>query len=97
MDEYAQYIAFGLSAASVLLGLFINNRNNRQIDNHQIVQSVKFKSLDNNIDNIANMVNSLHEKLTTKLKSNSTKNQVNDIENNLLNDLKVEIQRIPLV
>ena len=58
---------------------------------------MKFKSLDNNIDNIANMVNSLHEKLTTKLKSNSTKNHVNDIENNLLNDLKVEIQRIPLV
>ena len=58
---------------------------------------MKFKSLDNNIDNIANMVNSLHEKLTTKLKSNSTKNQANDIENNLLNDVKVEIQRLPLV
>ena len=58
---------------------------------------MKFKSLDNNIDNIANMLNSLHEKLSTKLKSNSLKNQVNDIENNLLNHLKVEIQRIPLV
>ena len=58
---------------------------------------MKFKSLDNNIDNIANMLNSLHEKLSTKLKSNSTKNQVNDIENNLLNDVKVEIQRLPLV
>ena len=47
MDGYAQYIAYGLSAVSIFLGLFINNRNSRQIDNHQIVQSVKFKSLDN--------------------------------------------------
>ena len=58
---------------------------------------MKFKSLDNNIDNIANMINSLHEKLTTKLRLSSTKNQAIDIENNLLNDVKVEIQRIPLV
>ena len=64
MDGYAQYIAYGLSAASILLGLFINNRNSRQIDNHHIVQSVKFKSLDNNIEEIANVVNKLHDKLS---------------------------------
>ena len=64
MDGYAQYIAYGLSAVSIFLGLFINNRNSRQIDNHQIVQSVKFKSLDNNIEEIANVVNKLHDKLS---------------------------------
>ena len=68
MDDYAQYVAYGLSAVSILLGLFINNRNNKQIDNHQIVQSVKFKSLDANMEIIADAVNKMHEKLNQKLR-----------------------------
>ena len=53
---------------------------------------MKFKSLNANIEVIANAVNKLHDKLRLSTKKNGTNDEIN-----LINEAKVEIQRIPLV
>ena len=58
---------------------------------------MKFKSLDANIENIADAINNMHEEL--KKKSNKKGNEKGFIEKEidvLKNDVKIEIQRIPL-